>query len=284
MPPVRRTNQPSNRRTVAFGLLVLVVLTTPLRAQTDPRLIEAVRLAQEGLGDSARASVNRILTPLAPSDTLYPQALYTLGLVSGSVDEMRRQYSRVAIEYTTSDWADDALVRLGMLDYAAGNQEGVLKQMEKVASDYPSSPLLPTAALWAARAAFELRRPADGCRWVATGVAGAGTDVELKNQLDFYSGRCAAGAVAESTKADTTPTPPPKPSGFGVQVGAVANQAAADRLLATLKAAGLSGYAVKSGSLLKVRAGPYPDKAAAQAAVPKVKNAVGGSPFVVKEP
>ena len=279
-----RILQPFSRLTVGLGLVATLAVTPTLRAQTDPRLIEAVRLAQEGLGDSARSSVSKILTQLPPEDTLYPQTLYTMGLVSRSVDEMRRQYSRVAVEYTTSDWADDALVRLGMLDYAAGNQAGALKQMEKVASDYPASPLLPTAALWAARAAFELRRPADGCRWVATGLTGAGTDLELKNQLDFYNGRCAGGVAAESTRTDTTPPPPPKASGFGVQVGAVATQAAADRLLATLKAAGLKGYAVKDGSLLKVRAGPYPDRAAAQAAVPKVKNTVGGSPFVVQEP
>jgi len=276
--------KPPSRRVALFIALALLALTAPLEAQTDARLLEAIRLAQEGQGDSARTSVNRLLTQLAPGDTLYPQALYTLGLVSRSVDEMRRQYSRVAIEYANSDWADDALVRLGMLDYAAGNQLGALKQMEKVASDYPSSPVLPTAALWAARAAFDLRRPADGCRWVATGLAGAGGDLELKNQFEFYNGRCAPGAPAESTKTDTTPPSAPQPAGFGVQVGAVATQTAADKLLATLRAAGLTGYTVKSGALLKVRAGPYPDRAAAQAAVPKVKSAVGGSPFVVQEP
>jgi hypothetical protein len=269
-----------------FVALTLLALTTPLRGQTDPRLVEAVRLAQEGLGDSARASVNRVLTQLTPSDSLYPQTLYTLGLVSRSVDEMRRQYTRVAVEYTYSDWADDALVRLGMLDYAGGNPQGTLRQMEKVATDYPQSPLIPTAAFWAARAAFETRRPADGCRWVATGLAAAGSDVELRNQLDFYNGRCAGGVAAESTKADTARPPAPATAtheGYGIQVGAVTTQAAADKLLASLKGAGLKGYAVKDGNLLKVRAGPYPDRTAAEAAVSKVRGAVGGSPFLVKE-
>ncbi|HSR91395.1 MAG TPA: SPOR domain-containing protein [Gemmatimonadales bacterium] len=274
---------------VACTILFLsLALTSRLSAQTDPRLVEAVRLAQEGMGDSARASVNRVLNQLTAADSLYPQTLYTLGLVSRSVDEMRRQYTRVAVEYTYSDWADDALVRLGMLDYAGGNPQGTLRQMEKVATDYPQSPLIPTAAVWAARAAFETRKPADGCRWVATGLAAAGSDVELKNQLEFYNGRCAGGVPPESTQAaaDTAKPPPPAKAsreGYGLQVGAVTTQAAADKLLASLKAAGLKGYAVKDGNLLKVRAGPYPDRDKALAAIPKVRGAVGGSPFVVKE-
>ena len=287
MEPRSRAALPPSRLAALLTVIGMLSIALPLQAQTDPRLVEAVRLAQEGMGDSARASVNRVLNQLTAGDSLYPQALYTLGLVSRSVDEMRRQYTRVAVEYTYSDWADDALVRLGMLDYAGGNPQGTLRQMEKVATDYPQSPLIPTAAVWAARAAFDTRKPADGCRWVATGLAAAGSDVELKNQLEFYNGRCAGGVPPESTQAADTAKPPPPASAsreaYGIQVGAVTTQAAADKLLASLKSAGLHGYAVKDGNLLKVRAGPYPDRDKAQAAIPKVRGAVGGSPFLVKE-
>jgi hypothetical protein len=257
-------------------------VAAPIAAQTDPRLQDVVRLAQGGMGDSARATATRLIAQMAPTDTLYPQALYTLGLVSRSVDEMRRQYTRVAVEYANSDWADDALVRLGMLDYAAGNPQGTLTQMGKVQTDYPSSPMLATAAFWAARAAFDLHRPSDGCRWITAGLASVGDDVELKNQLGFYNGRCIGGVAAESTRADTAR--PPARSGYGVQVGAVTSQAAADKLAGSLKAAGIPSYVAKDGSTFKVRAGPYPSRDAAQAAVAKVKAAAGGSPFVVKEP
>ena len=287
MEPRSRAALPPSRLAALLTVIGMLSIALPLQAQTDPRLVEAVRLAQEGMGDSARASVNRVLNQLTAGDSLYPQALYTLGLVSRSVDEMRRQYTRVAVEYTYSDWADDALVRLGMLDYAGGNPQGTLRQMEKVATDYPQSPLIPTAAVWAARAAFDTRKPADGCRWVATGLAAAGGDLELRNQLEFYNGRCAGGVPPESTQAADTAKPPPPASAsreaYGIQVGAVTSQAAADKLLASLKSAGLQGYSVKDGTLLKVRAGPYPDRDKALAAIPKVRGAVGGSPFVVKE-
>jgi hypothetical protein len=136
------------------------------------------------------------------------------------------------------------------------------------------------AAEWAARALFDQRKTAEACKWVAEGYTKVGDDVEAKNRLDFLNGRC-------SGVSDTT-TPPPGPTagrtGFGVQVGAVATQAQADKILADLKAAGFPGYVVKDGNLLKVRVGPYPDRARALAAIPKVKAAAGGTPFVVHEP
>ena len=47
-----------------------------------------------------------------------------MGLVSRSVDEMRKNYTRIAVECANSPWADDALFRLALLDYAAGNYAG----------------------------------------------------------------------------------------------------------------------------------------------------------------
>jgi len=267
----------TNRRIIAI-LAVSWVLASPLAAQTDPRLVDAVRQAQDGQGDSARAAVTKLLTTLQPGDSLYPEMLYTMGLVSRSVDDMRRNYSRVAVEFANSPWADDALVRLGMLDYAAGNPQGTVHQMEKVRSDYPDSPMMATAAEWAARALFDQRKAPEACKWLVEGFAHVGDDVEAKNRLDFLNGRCLG------VNDTATATPAPAKTGFGVQVGAVATQSQADKILADLKAAGLPGYVVKDGKLLKVRVGPYPDRAQALAAIPKVKSAAGGTPFVVKEP
>ena len=56
-------------------------------AQSDPRLLAAVRSAQEGQGDSARAVLGRLLAATPTADTLYPQILYSLGLVAADVSE-----------------------------------------------------------------------------------------------------------------------------------------------------------------------------------------------------
>jgi hypothetical protein len=291
-------------RWVAMGVAIAALALAPaLRAQNDPRLLEALRIAQEGGSDSARAIVNNLLRDVPATDTLYPQLLYTMGLVSRSVEEMRRNYSRVALEYTTSSWADDALFRLALLDYAAGNFAGVSRQLDRIRNDYPDSPLLASASEWAARSLFDLKKPQDACAWLTLGIQRVGQDVELKNRLDYLNGRCTAlpatpPARTDSGTGQTAPAaaaPPAAPAqappessaaraGFGVQVGAVNNQAAADKLAATLKGAGFQPYVVRDGGLFKVRTGPYPDRPRALAAAEQIRRKLGHSPFVVKEP
>jgi hypothetical protein len=287
-----------------IGLSIIVALASLPRtaeAQNDPRLVEALRIAQEGGSDSARVLVGALLQATPPTDTLYPQVLYTMGLISRSVEEMRRNYTRVAVEYATSTWADDALFRLALLDYAAGNFAGVSRQLDRIRNDYPDSPVLAQASEWAARSLFDQKRPQEACDWLTLGLERVGTDVELKNRLDYLNGRCTALPVAGSGRADSgaapsagvpTPSPATRPpadttparTGFGVQVAAVNNQAGADRVAGRLKAAGFPTYIVLEDALFKVRCGPYPDREQATAAAERIRKKLGHSPFVVKEP
>ena len=142
-------------------------------AQTDPRLVEAIRQAQEGGGDSARAKVRRLLAATSPTDTLYPQIIYTQAMVASDANEMRRQLQRVAVEYSSSSWADDALLRLVQLDYASGNLPGAARNLERIRQDYPGSTLLPQSAYWAARTYFDQKNPELACRWISDGLAGS---------------------------------------------------------------------------------------------------------------
>lgn len=177
------------------------------QAQTDPRLIEVIRNAQEGHGDSARLKVQRLLASTSPGDTLYPQIIYTQAMVASDAADMRRQLQRVAVEHSSSSWADDALLRLVQLDYASGNLDGAARNLERIRQDYPGSALLPQAAYWAARTYFDRKNPELACRWIADGMTASQGNVELQNQLGYLSQRCAAVAVAGPRPAvDSQPT------------------------------------------------------------------------------
>ena len=93
--------------------LALTIATTSANAQTDPRLKSAVQLAAEGLPDSAAAIVNGLLAVTPVSDPFYPEILYTQGSIARTTTEMQRAYQKLAVEYPTSDWADDALLAPG---------------------------------------------------------------------------------------------------------------------------------------------------------------------------
>ena len=303
-------------KSIRLGVVMAACASLPrlVHAQDDPRLIEVVQIAQDGRGDSARVIVARIMAETPTADTLYPQVLYTMGLVAGSVADMRRLYQRIYVEFATSAWADDALLRIAMLDYAAGDHVSAARNLDRLRSDYPQSPLIPQASLWAARAYFDLRKTSEACTWLGEGLAQVGEDIELANQLNFYNGRCSPSArLADSIAVATAPArPPPAPAkpptapaqapaaptpapmapaqaptttpGFSVQVGAVKTEVAADKVVAALATAGFKPHIRNEGGFYKVRVGHYSDKASAQATAADIKAKLGGAPFVVEEP
>jgi hypothetical protein len=276
---------------------VAVGAAAPLQAQNDPRLTAAVRLAQDGMSDSARAVVGRLLATLQQGDSLYPEALYTMGFLAATESDRRLFLRRVVVDHAQSSWADDALLQLAQLDYASGNPEATVRQIERLLRDYPATPLIATAALWGARAASDRREHATACRLADAGLAGAAIEVELRNQLEFQKQRCqglAAMAVTDSlerVRADSLASarppgrPPARPSaGFYVQVSAVKTLAAANTEIARVRRAGYTAVAVSESGLFKIRVGPYGPRAEADAAAAELRRALGARPFVVRVP
>ncbi len=300
--------------------LALATLPATVAAQdtgmpTTPALLQVIRLAQDGFGDSARTTVARIIDRTPPTDPLYPEALYAAATVSKSGEEMRLLFSRVSVEYSRSPWADNALLRLAQLDYGAGNLDGVLARVTRIMSDYPGSPVIPVAAMWGSRAAFERRQMATGCNWITRGIAAAGNDVETRNQLEFARVRCTnvppenapivaatppppppapANQPAPSTTTvdipvsrggSTTPAARPTTGGWRVQVGALRDAAAIRRTRQAIERAGFTSYVLPAtGGLTKVQAGPFATREAAVANLAKVKAAVNGDAFVTRAP
>jgi septal ring-binding cell division protein DamX len=264
--------------------------------------------------------VQRVLDATPSTDTLYPQVLYARAVVAANAQDMRRDLQRVTAEYAASTWADRSLLRLAQLDYAGNDLESAARNLERLRLDYPTSPIYAQAALWGGRTYFDLRRAPSACRWLAEGLTRAGSDVELKNQLEFYNQRCAgvvldtaradsaradsapraaAGQPADTAKppvsadsqkaasggADTTPRPSAPPAAaspvFRIQIAAVNKRSAADSIVKRVKTGGMDAVTVEERGLYKVRVGAYSTRAAAAAALPSVRARLGGQAFVV---
>jgi tetratricopeptide (TPR) repeat protein len=270
------------KRIIALASMIVAV-TTVAAAQTDARLQAAVQLAAEGLPDSATVIVNGLLAATPPTDPLYPQILYTQGTIARTTADMQLAFQKVAVEYPTSDWADDALLRLAQMDFASRNYAGAVRGLEQLRANDPSSPLMASASYWAARSEFELGKTADACAWIDRGIASAGTDVETKNRLEFLQGRCVSGAP-DSAAGPPAPLPPAQPAAgpWGVQVAAVSSQASANSVLKQLKAMGATAVVKKeAGNLYKVSVTGLPSREAADSAVVAIRARLGGDPFVL---
>jgi cell division septation protein DedD len=301
-----------------FALLLAGASTAA--AQSDPRLIAAVRSAQEGQGDSARSAVDRLLAATAPTDSLYPEILYTQAMVANTAADMRRHLQHVVVEHPTSSWVDDALLRLVQMDYATRSFDNAARNLERLRLDYPLTPLFAQASYWGGRTYFDLKDTTRACRWLADGIARSEADLELRRQLGFLYQRCDVRvAAADSGVADTASRPgagrpdsgaassaaprpaqadsaagrvadslPQRPAAratrFRVQVAAVATPGAADDAAGKAEGLGFPTVIVRERGLYKVRAGAFTTRQEAQAAVSKLKAKIGGSPFVVAEP
>ncbi len=273
------TRHAGARAALAAGVLGLAwVGPGRLDAQTDPRLRNAVALAQSGQLDSARTLVDRLLATLPPTDSVFPEALYTAGLVAADAPTVMRYLQRVIVEYDRSPWADDALLRLTQLHFAQGDAASTVQAAERMRRDYPDSPLFPQAAFPAARAYFDLRDETRGCALIRIALAGAGDNVELRNQVNFYAARCPPeGGPAPDAARPAAPR-------FAVQVLAVRGTAQVDEMLTRLRGMGYTTRVVRDTTgLFKVWVGPYPTREAAQQAQQQIRTRLGGQPFIVEE-
>ena len=281
------------RRLVAVAVLVLAVgPPSRLAGQTDTRLVEALRLAQSGQVDSGRAIVRRLLATLPPSDSSYPQALLAAAKIAPDAPTVSSNLNRIVVEYGATPWADDALLLLSQLYFAQHDPAQTVQAAERLNRDYPDSPFRPRASFYAARAYFELKNETRGCELIRQALDGAGDDVEFKNQVSFYASRC--GAPATPTTTTTTPTSTDTgskatsttlPRAYAVQVLAVKSAAQVDDMLTRLKVLGFDARVVRdSTGFFKIRVGHYATHDEAVRTQRRLKQKVGGQPFVVDEP
>ena len=137
------------------------------------------------------------------------------------------------------------------------------------------------------RLAFEQNEPQAACVFLGR-VLGEVPEsaVELRNQLSYYTPRCAAvdtthvgqaapdsAAIADSVKAaQATAKAAAKAKGkYTLQVAAYATRAEADKLAKRLKDRGLDVRVVGTAKLYRVRIGRYETRTAAAAAQKELK-------------
>lgn len=269
--------------------LLLLLLAAPLAAQEeDSTLTIARRLATEGQGDSARALVRAKLRRTAPGDSAFPAVLFTAGVIASDLDSARTYFRRVSIEYSSSPWADDALLRLAQLAFAANDFSGAARTARRILLDFPLSDRHPEAGYWAARAELELGELGQACGHLASVGADTTASVEILNQVRYYRQRCtnvAGGGVGPDTagaaQGDTARAGPPT---FAVQVAAVSGIGAADDVMRSLHAQGYQSRVFHDNDgLWKVRVGRFSDRTQAQRLAAELKQRLGGQPFVVEE-
>jgi len=265
-------------------------------ATTDTVFLRVQQLAANGQGDAARALVQQALESAPTASPKFVEALYWRAVVASTAADAERDLRTIIVDYPLSPQSADALMRLAQLEMTRGETDQALTHLQRLITEHPDSPQRARAGFWIARVEFQQGQSAAACRQLADAdrTAPAG-DVELKNQIEYWSGRCvgvdtvaaradsgaAKGAAAKGAAAGTAagarpgapPPPPPAPAAkrqWTVQVGAYNTRPAADALVKTLKGKGYDARVFGEIAPFRVRIGRYPTRAKADSAAQKL--------------
>ena len=176
---------------------------------SDSLFRRARRMVSDGNGTAGRALVDSLLKGAPEGSTGYGDALYWHGALAETAADAERDYRRVIVEYPLSAYSDDALLAIAELEQARGDREGALQHLQRFVKEHPASAARGTAAFAAARLAFEQRDARTGCAMLAEARASVpGSDVELRNQIDYFTPRCAASSAGVNALATSLPSIP----------------------------------------------------------------------------
>lgn len=253
-------------------------------AAMDTAFAHARELVMEGKSIEGRRIADSIVTATPPGSPAYGNALYGRAMVAPTAADAERDYQRIIVEYPLSTHAGDALLQLAQLERSRGDRASAIGHLERFLQENPTSTKRGRTGLWLAQLLFEENQDLRACGVLdGARAATAPKDVELRNQMDFYTARCAnalsmartdstataTAVTADRARVDSLRSTSKSSAAYSVQVGAYTTRAEADRAVARLRGRGLEARVDGDRTPFRVRLGHYKswaeaDKAAAQ--------------------
>ena len=257
---------------------------------TDSIFIRARQLVVNGNGAAGRLLVDSVIAATNPDTPIYADALYWRAALAASSVDAELDYKRVVVEFPLSERAGDALFQLAQLEIARGDRAAAITHLDRFLLENPSSDDRGRAGLMLVRLAFDQNEPQHACGVLRRALQDVpSAEVELRNQLDYFSPRCVnvdstrttpTNPTARdtthrdstsSTRRDTTSVPRASKAKYTLQVAAYGSRADADALAKRLKARGIDVRVSGTARMFRVRIGRYETRAAAAAAARDLK-------------
>jgi cell division septation protein DedD len=255
--------------------------------QTELVFERAQQMVTAGQDVAGRAVVDSVLAATAEDTPRYAEALFWRAKLSKTAAAAERDYRRISVEYPLSPRAQESLLRLAQLEMTRGDRASARAHFERIQREHPTGTTSVRASVTLAQLAFDDGDAIAGCAAVTAARSGlTPTDVELRNQVDYFGPRCATLAARDTAakttapsdvaatrprdaKTDTTASRPaatrsttPASSAetrreYSVQVAAYDTRPAADALARKLTARGYAARVVGDGTPYRVRVGRY---------------------------
>jgi cell division septation protein DedD len=193
---------------VLFAGVMLAIATPPAYAQGgagDSLLVRVQRLASDGKTAAGRALVDSALGVAKEGSPGWVEAVFARAAIAESADAARRDYLRIALDYSASPRAGDSLLRLAQMEIARGDRKAAKQYLERLELEHPLEATRAQGAYWLGRVLLDEGALGRACVSLAEAKASvAPADVEFVNQIAYYSRQCAAvQRAADSARADS---------------------------------------------------------------------------------
>jgi tetratricopeptide (TPR) repeat protein len=281
---------------VSWYLACMFVVAPVLGAQQNPPgrvttadsvFARARQLVVNGNGAGGRLLVDSVIAATDPESPTYADAIYWRAALAATSADAERDYRRLVVEYPLSPRVGDALFQLAQLEVARGDRAAATTHLDRFLLENPSSDDRGRAGLMLVRLSFDQNDPQHACVTLRRALHDVPTtEVELRNQLDYFSPRCAsvdstrAVATRDSTHRDSTAqngahrdatAGRASKARYTLQVAAYGSREDAEALAKRLKAKGLDVRVAGTARMFRVRIGHYETQAAAAAAARELK-------------
>jgi tetratricopeptide (TPR) repeat protein len=247
----------------------------------DAVFARAKQLVVSGNGAAGRVLIDSVLAASSPESAVYADALYWRAALAASPEDAERDYRRIIVEYPLSAKSGDAMYQLAQLEAVRGDRAAASEHLQQFVLENPKAEQRPRAYMQLVRMLFELNNFPRGCTALHDALAEIPKgDVESRNQLEYYSPRCAANDVGPGGRVPLSPPTASLPATdtahhevaahapaakYTLQVAAYTSRSEAEALVKRLKARKLDARVVPSGKLYRVRIGRFATRAAALA-------------------
>jgi cell division septation protein DedD len=253
-----RTSHASRRFFLLLSAAMLLWQALPFEtAYAQARRDISVLVTQAKAG--AEAEVAKLLPALQKSHPDKAGVLFLEALLESDAEKAVELYQRVADEYPSSEWSDDALYRLYQYSFAVGAYRTARSYTERIEKDYPQSPFLTREQRVAAKESAAVKEKSTTKEIPATKTTAKGNG-ESRAAVDGGS--------------------------YAIQVGAYSREADARKQIDELKTKGYTAYLreknVNGKKVQAVWLGIFPDFAQAQAFAQKMKEQQNMDVIVVR--
>ena len=279
---------------IAFASAAVGIVSTNVSAQAgsaarpatnvDSVFARARQLVVSGNGSAGRLLIDSVVAATSPDSQSYADAIYWRAALAATSADAERDYRRIIVEYPLSAHAGDALFQLAQIEAARGDRSAATVHLDRFLLENPTNAERGRAGLLLVRTSFDVGDAQHACVVLGRVLQNVPPDqVELRNQLDYYSPRCssvdttkaagtATGTAPTATKDSARREAAPETKGkYTLQVASYNSKTDAEKLTNRLKARGLDARLVGTTKVFRVRIGHYQTRAAASAAARELK-------------